>query len=396
MTTETIIGKTTFRAGKVAIIASAHGIHDVYQAFLPTLLPVLIKNFSLIKTEAGLLSVFMNLPSILQPFIGYLADRASLKRFVILAPAVTAILMSSLGLATSYWMAVLILVVVGLSSASIHATGPVIAGRLSGERLGLGMSFWMVGGEIGRTLGPIIIVMAIRFLQPEGVPWLAVVGVLTSILLYSLLKDVHPQAVGGLPSMHWKEAVKVMRPVLIPVIGITITRAFIFSSASTYLPTFLTDEGSELMKAGIWLSIYQAAGVVGALTSGPLSDRLGRRPLLTFSLLGSALCMVGFLSVEGWLQIPFLMALGFSLISNAPVIMAAIQESFPSNRALANGIYMAVSFVSSSIATLMVGAAGDLFSLRTAYFISAILVLLGLPFIRMLPAANGKTLEPGP
>ncbi len=61
--------KASFQTEKVTLLAAGHGVQDTYQAFLPALLPILIDKFSLIKTEAGLLSVFVNTPSLLQPFI---------------------------------------------------------------------------------------------------------------------------------------------------------------------------------------------------------------------------------------------------------------------------------------------------------------------------------------
>jgi len=386
------VGESTFRAGKVSAIAAAHGVHDTYQAFLPPLLPLLIEKFSLIKTEAGLLSVFMTAPSLLQPFIGYLADRRSLRIFVILTPALTALAMSLVGIAPFYWLAAMLLLIAGLSSASLHATGPVLAGRLSASRLGLGMSFWMVGGELGRTLGPIIIVAAVSTLGVQRTPWLAVGGVLVSLWMAYQLRHLprrHPESHQALP---WKKAIITMRPVLIPLSIILVTRALAFVSVSTYLPTFLTEEGASLMLAGASLSVLEAAGVIGALISGSLSDRIGRRPVMTFSLISTSLFIFLLLNLRGWLQFPALLGLGFGLLSMTPVVMAIVQESFPENRALANGIYMAVSFVSSSFATLAIGAIGDLFNLRTAYLLSAVLVLVGLPFLFRLPGSR-KTLK---
>lgn len=385
------VGESTFRAGKVSAIAAAHGVHDTYQAFLPPLLPLLIEKFSLIKTEAGLLSVFMTAPSLLQPFIGYLADRRSLRIFVILTPALTALAMSLVGIAPFYWLAAMLLLIAGLSSASLHATGPVLAGRLSASRLGLGMSFWMVGGELGRTLGPIIIVSSVSTLGVQRTPWLAVGGVLVSLWMAYQLRHLprrHPESHQALP---WKKAIITMRPVLIPLSIILVTRALAFVSVSTYLPTFLTEEGASLMLAGASLSVLEAAGVIGALISGSLSDRIGRRPVMTFSLISTSLFIFLLLNLRGWLQFPALLGLGFGLLSMTPVVMAIVQESFPENRALANGIYMAVSFVSSSFATLAIGAIGDLFNLRTAYLLSAVLVLVGLPFLFRLPGGR-KTL----
>jgi hypothetical protein len=52
------------------------------------------------------------------------------------------------------------------------------------------MSFWMVGGELGRALGPIITVTAIAYLTVEGLPWLMLAGLLTSIYLSTKLNSL--------------------------------------------------------------------------------------------------------------------------------------------------------------------------------------------------------------
>lgn len=390
MAVEQVIEEQKFQTEKVAIIAGGHSVHDTFQAFLPALLPVLIEKFSLIKTEAGLLSVFMQAPSLLQPIIGLLADRLSLRIMVILAPAVTAIMMSFLGIAPNYVMASLLLIVAGLSSASIHAVGPVIAGRLSANRLGMGMSFWMVGGELGRTLGPIIIVTAVRYLKPEGSPWLAMAGILTSFVLYIYLRNIPDRPANGPSGLPWRAALKSMRPILLPVTGIVLTRAFAFVSVATFLPTFMTEQGADLVFAGASLSVLEAAGVAGAFFGGVISDRLGRRPILAAGLVLSSIFIFAFLGSHGWLLFPILIGLGFTLLSITPVVMATVQESFPENRALANGVYMAVSFISSSVVTLLIGGISDLFSLSTAYTVSAVLILAGLPFVFLLPKTNGK------
>jgi len=67
------------------------------------------------------------------------------------------------------------------------------------------------------------------------------------------------------------------------------------------------------------------------------------------------------------------------------VAMALVQESFPQNRALANGLYLAMAFVLRSLIVVLLGAIGDLFGLRQAFTISAIVPLLGLPLVFLLP-----------
>jgi FSR family fosmidomycin resistance protein-like MFS transporter len=373
-----------FQTNQVVTIGAAHAVHDTYTAFLSPLLPVFIENLSLSKTEAGLLTVFNQGPSLLQPFIGHLADRVSLRFLVILTPAVTATVMSLLGVAPSYAVLAVLLMVVGLSSATLHSVAPVIAGRLSGKSLGRGMGFWMVGGELGRTVGPLVIVTAIQFLGLEGTPWLMIGGWLTSVLLFFRLRDVEARAPSAGEGLPWRRALRVMGPLLVPLVGIIFVRSFMSAALTTYLPVFLTEEGAELWLAGVSLSVLEIAGVVGALAGGSLSDRLGRRTILLISLAVTPFLMLAFVAVDGWVRFPLLLALGLSALSITPVIMALVQESFPENRALANGVYMALSFGIRSGVVLVLGAMADLWGMRPAFTASAIIPLLGLPFLLLL------------
>jgi FSR family fosmidomycin resistance protein-like MFS transporter len=382
---------TDFQTGRVVTVSAAHGVHDTYTAFLPSLLPVFIATFALSKTEAGLLSVFMQAPSLFQPFIGHLADRVSLRYLVILAPAVTAAMMSLLGIAPGYAVLALLLMLAGVSSAGIHSVGPVMAGRLSGSRLGRGMGFWMVGGELGRTLGPIVIVGAVQILTLRGTPWLMIAGLCMSVLLFVLLRDVTGRPSGMAEALPWREALGSMGRLLAPLIGIIIVRLFMVSALTTYLPTFLSEEGAGLFFAGASLSILEGAGVAGALLGGSLSDRFGRRAILFGSMLATPLLMFAFLAVDGWFRIPVLLLLGLSALSVGPVIMALVQESLPENPALANGVYMGLSFVLRSGVIVVIGMIGDLLNLRSAFAVSAVAPLLGLPLILLLP---GKSVQP--
>ncbi len=379
-----------FQINRVLTIAAVHAVHDTYTAFLPPLLPEFISRFLLSKTKAGLLTVFLQAPSLLQPVIGHLSDRVSLRYLVILAPAVTATMMSLLGVAPGYAVLALLLTITGLSSAALHAVGPVMVGSVSGPSLGRGMSFWMVGGELGRAFGPIVVVTVVKFLTPEGLPWLMPAGLLASVFLFIRLRNEPgrpPRVNQGLP---WRSALKRMRPVMVPLVGIIIVRVFMNSALTTFLPVFLNEQGADLWFAGASLTILQAAGVAGAMFGGSISDRLGRRLILFVSLMTTPIFMFVFLTVSGWAQIAILPLLGYTSISITPVLMALVQENFPENRALANGLYLALGFSIRSGAVVLMGALGDLFSLRQAFTASAVLMLLGIPLILLLPTESRK------
>ena len=93
-----------FQSGRVLSLSSAHMIHDIYTAFLAPLLPLFITNLSISKVEAGLLAVYIQAPSLIQPVIGHWADRKNLSLVVCIAPTLSAIIMSWLGLVPNYIM----------------------------------------------------------------------------------------------------------------------------------------------------------------------------------------------------------------------------------------------------------------------------------------------------
>jgi FSR family fosmidomycin resistance protein-like MFS transporter len=385
---ETLQDNREFQTGRVAIVSTAHAVHDTYTGFFPALLPILIQKFSMTNTAAGMLSVFMRIPSLLQPFIGHLADRKNLRLLIILAPAVTGAAMSSLGIATSYGFLAFLLILAGTSSSFLHAIGPVLGSTFSGVKLGRGMSFWMVGGELGRALGPLITVSVLGFFTLEQFPWLMMAGVLTSVLLYSKLHMVTTLPAVKHLAVPFKENLKLMKGVMLPVTLLHLSLASIIASLTIFLPTYLTIRGSNLWMAGASLTILEISGMIGAFLAGTLSDRFGRRRILGISFTLTPILMVLLTVTQKLWQIPILILLGFSAISVTPVIMAIVMENFPENRSFANGVYMALSFIIGALATLLVGFLSDLFDMQLTFLISAGLALLGLPIIFWLPKSK--------
>jgi FSR family fosmidomycin resistance protein-like MFS transporter len=382
----------TFQAGRVATIAAGHWVHDSYTAFLAPMLVVFKQTMGLSNTEAGLLSVFMQEASLVQPLIGGLADRFSVRYFVIFAPAATALAMSLLGVAPSYLALALLLTLAGLSSACIHAVGPVMVGNVSGrQKLGLGMSLWMVGGESGRFIGPLVIGFTITTWGAASTPWLMIGGVLTSAALLLTLKErMGRKAEFARQKASLREELRGKRKLLAVLLGFIIIHVFMSASLVTYLPILLHDEGESLWLASVSLSVLQAAGVVGALFGGTLSDRLGRRLMLFLAVAPTPVLMFLFLATSGWVRFPLLALLGLTSLSVTPIVMALVQESFPHNRALANGFYMALSFVIRSVVVVLTGQMGDLFGMRTAFAVCAVVPLLGLPLLRFLPGRQAR------
>ena len=377
-------GTDEFQLGKLATIAGGHAVHDTFTAFLPPLLPRFVEKMSLSNTAAGSLVPFLQISSLLQPVIGHLADRTTLRWIVVLGPAVTATAMSLLGWAPGYMALALLLLVAGVSVAAFHATAPVAVGYLSGRRLGRGMGLWMVGGELGRTLGPLVVVSALAVMSPRSMVFLALAGVATSVVLHFRLRDVPLRSRGDGEQAPWRLAVGAMRGTMVVLAGLIMLRGMMTMSATVFLPLFLTEEGANVWLAGAALSIVEAAGIAGALVGGWVSDHVGRRAVLVFGQIAAPIALLAFLAADGAMRIALLPFLGFALLAIPPVFMAVVQERFSESRALANGVYLSLNFVIRSLAAIGYGAVGDAFGLSTAMVIAAGAAFGGLPLIWLL------------
>jgi FSR family fosmidomycin resistance protein-like MFS transporter len=371
-----------FQAAQVAPIAASHLVHDTYTAFIAPLIPVLIENFSLSLTQVGWLNACLQLPHLLNPLIGFLADKISVRNFIILAPAATATLVCSMGFMPGFYTLALLFFVTGISVAAFHAPAPAMIARVSGLQVGKGMSWFMASGELARTIGPLVAVWAVSLWTLDGLWRLAVIGWATSLLLYLRLRKVaaHPEKPGDLRAI-----LPLLVTLFLPLGLVNFFRNFLLECLTTFLPTYISSEGQSLWIAGAALSLLEFAGVAGALLSGTLSDRLGRKRILLISAVVSTLLTLVYLNIEGWLQIPVLLGLGFMALSGMPVMLAIVQEQVPNNRATANGIFMVIAFMLRPLAGLAIGMIGDQWGLQTAFTGAALISLLSLPFIMLLP-----------
>lgn len=374
-----------FHTEQVLTVAGGHFVHDSFSAFLPPLLPLLQERLATSYAGVGSLVIFTQLPSLLTPLIGYLADRISLRYFVILAPAITGTLMSCMGLASNYLMLVILFLAAGLSSATFHAPAPAMIGRISGNRIGTGMSIFMATGELGRTVGPLVVVAGVAWWGLEGIWRLALISWLVSLFLWWRLRTISARPItkaqGDLSAVAGQ-----MRRIFLALGAMMVPQMCMVVAVTTYLPTFMSDElDASLWLAAASLTILEGAGVVGALVTGTVSDRLGRRNMLLILLSAAPILLIAFLYAPSWATLPLLVALGLTAISQTPVKMAIVQDNFPHHRAVANGIFMSMNFVIRAVAIGAVGLLADRFGLMNAFLWSGLVAFLSVPAVFTLP-----------
>lgn len=380
--------KARFQSGNVIIISFSHLLHDIYSSFLAPILPLLIDKLGMSLTAAGLLSVIQRIPSLFNPFVGIMAENMKIRYFVIFAPALTTIVMSLIGLAPGYLILAILLFVAGFSSTLYHVPSPVMIKRISGDKLGKGMSYFMVGGELARTLGPLIIVAAATHWGLEGTYKLIPFGILASIILFFRLRkiDLREDFIKTKEKPEYYKTFIKFLPTF-AILGFMIFfRGAMKSALTLYLAVYLTEiKGNTLWFAAIALSVLQLAGVLGTFTSGTISDRIGRRTTMVIITMITPFLMWLFLNAHGVLTFPVLIVTGFFLVAPGPVMLAIIQELKTKHLAFVNGIYMTITFGFNSLMLLLVGVFSDHFGMEKTYIIAGLVATLSIPFAFMLP-----------
>ncbi|SHO44509.1 MFS transporter [Desulfopila aestuarii] len=380
MTREDKQSKPEFDTERVVLLSICHFIHDIYSSFLAPLLPFLIEKFALSLTQAGFLSTVMQIPALMNPYIGKLADRISVRYFIIMAPALTAVPMSLLGVAPSYGILLILLFLTGISVSLFHVPAPVLVYRVAGNRTGRAMSFYMTGGELARTLGPLTIISAISLLGFEGFYPVMIVGIIATIVMYFKFKEM-PVTLKPKEKTSIRKTWREMRGLLLPLSAIVVVRGFMHACLTAFLPLYIMQQSGNVWLAGIALSIFEGAGVVGILTVGGLSDRFGRKRLLMFCLVVAPCALLLFTVTSGWFQLGILLVTGFSLLSTTPVMLAMIQEYSEDGSSAANGIFMMISFLARSAVVVLVGFVADMLGLEKTYVICGVIGLAGIPFV---------------
>jgi len=376
-----------FNKSQVATISLAHLAHDTYSSFLAPILPLLIEKLGISLYLVAFLDIARKLPSLLNPFFGILAERTDARYFVILSPALTAFAMSLLGLASSYEILIILLIISGISSTLFHIPSPGIIKASSGNKIGMGMSFYMVGGELARTIAPLMITAGISLWGLEGTWRLMPFGFLASFILYLRLKDfkIQKKYTKKAEKGDAKKVVKEFLPLFSVIGGYMLFQSAMKMATTLYLAVYLTQHDFSLWYASIALSVLQFFGVIGTLLSGSISDKIGRQNMLVFTSSASAIAMTLFLFCESiYTMFPVLALLGLFIFSSSPVLLAVIHEVDTKMPIFVNSLYMSINFSISSIVVLLMGIYGDSMGLDKTYEIASILAFCAIPFAFML------------
>jgi FSR family fosmidomycin resistance protein-like MFS transporter len=390
-----------FQRGRVLTISAAHFVHDCYTAFLAPALPLIIDKLGISYGMTGLLAVIQRIPSLFNPLIGIVAERPVMRYMVIFSPAMTAVFMSLIGLAPAYTFLAVLLFFSGISSTLWHIPTPVIVKQVSGKRIGKGMSYYMGGGELARTAGPLVILGVISWWGLEGMWRMMPLGFMASVVLWVQFRkarfspSVSPRK--HQEGSYWRIFLRFSTAFVLTG-GFTLFQAGMKASVTYFLPTFLTSTGNSLHYSELALTVIQLAGAMGALFAGTISDRIGRfRTLLIISIVTPLLTLL-FLRLEGFWIFPVLLPLGFFIFAPTSVMLATVQELNTEKKAFVNSIYMTLNFFVSVMVYPLVGAAIDRLGFLPTFHFIAFLGFGAVPIVlftrRGLQKISGTPVPP--
>ena len=379
--------KFTFNRSKVITVSSAHFLHAFYSSFLAPLLPLLLNKYGINLAAASWLSLLQRIPSLFSIVLGTFAHKIPWRPIIILSPLITAISGSLLGAAPNILLLGILLFTIGMSLAVFHVPAPVMIKIFSGKRVGKGMSFYMLGGESARMLGPLLIVSAVSWWGLEGTWRLAIPAIIATVILSLTVERIPYETIDtkDITALKWKTTLRKYSGFFIALTIYMLFRSVMRAALSTFLPTYMVGmKGSSLLYGAFSLSILQATAVVGTFVSGSISDKIGRFNTLLILAVVSPFFMFLFLWTGPALQVISLLALGFVLTASTPVLLALVQEQGSNQPALMNGSFTTINFISGALSVLASGYIGDAIGLVKTFQISGYLAFIAIPAVFLL------------
>jgi MFS family permease len=141
------------------------------------------------------------------------------------------------------------------------------------------------------------------------------------------------------------------------------------------LPLLFVRGGLPIGQVGLLAALYPAVWGLGQLLTGPLSDRLGRKPLITGGMLLQAMALAGTAlagSFLPWAAAAILLGVGTAMVY--PTLLAAISDvAHPNWRASAVGVYRLWRDTGFAVGALLAGLVADLAGLEAAVWVVAVL-----------------------
>ncbi len=362
---------------KFYFLTFLHTVLDSYATLLSHLQPLLLTKLATTAARNSLAGNFVSIYSVFSSFgqvlFGWLSDRLRTVHFLTIGVAFSAIGLSLLWLAPSANIVYLLLAIGGIGVAAFHPQATTYAGALASEQRGMGISIFLTGGNIGRALGPVVLLFipyrfGMEYLVWEMIPGLVVALLVPKVLRFEKTLDL-TASTRGTPTdaqipqePFWSVASPRMLP-LIVLFVIAAMRTVTLTGIETFLSVHLADQGYSDQGRSLVLALFIFAGSMGILSSGWLMSRINTYVLLLVSLLGAPPLLYGSLHTDGFSFLALLFLGNVVLTSSITVNIVLAQIMLHGHESIASGVMMGAAWGVGGFLNKIVGVLGDKFGL---------------------------------
>jgi len=362
-------------------------VTDIYMPVLPAILPLLIANNGYSYLAAGLLVTAYNVTSsFTQPLVGWLSDTKGFSVSISISLLVSAVFVALMGVAQNYYLIMLFAIIAALGHACFHPTALSLVSRLCiPENRGRITSFFVVGGNFGYAIGPLLAGVLVFWLGLPGLLFL----IFPALGMVFALRYLLPGGITGACASHTRPEVTTgagqsIKPFVILMI-VSILRAWAVFAAITFLPMFLVTRGYDLMTANIVMTLMLLSGVAGQVMGGHISDLIGRKEFMFIGLAASIPFFYLFFLGSGIVSIIAVLLFGFFLWSTFAVAVAMSHELLPGNVGLASGMMLGLAIGFGGLGVAVNGVIADHYSLGAALGTIPIPIVAAMLFMIILP-----------
>ena len=373
-------------------LTMVHFMGDFYSSFIAPLLPVFVDKLSLSMAQVGIvMGIIRFLAFIVQPSIGYVADRYPTRSFALGGLLLTVLFIPLSGLSPSFFVLILLLAFGSVGSSIFHPsiTGmvPVYAGRNSG----FSMSIFNTGGTLAFGIGPLFITWFVAQYGLSAMPATMLIGLGALIFLYRVIptpEDQELKTYGFINSL--KDTLGDVWKAVLLIWCVMVLRAVVGQSFMTFMPVLLAQKGYPLVAVGGVTSLFVVAGTLSGLTAGYLADKTGFKPIFywTHGLMTPALLL--FLNLSGsWIYLGAFTA-GLFVLATLPIGVVMAQELAPRGRSMVASLMMGFAYGLGGVVSPVIGKLSDLFSIQTVLQYVTFIPLLTLVIIFFFPDVGRK------
>jgi FSR family fosmidomycin resistance protein-like MFS transporter len=365
-------------------ISFSHFLNDTMQSLIPSVYPILKENYALDFAQIGMITLaFQVTASLLQPVVGYVTDRKAQPFSLAIGMGATFVGLLLLSVAHVYGMILVSAGLVGLGSAVFHPESSRIARMASGGRYGYAQAVFQVGGNFGSAMGPMLAALIVVPFGQPSISWFSVIAATAILILWRIGRWYKPRIAPRVSQAMARQpnAPSPRRTALAIVILIVLVFSkFIYmASLTSYYTFFLIHKfGVSTQTSQIFLFMFLAATAVGTYFGGPIGDRIGRRYVIWFSILGvlpfTLLLPFANLFWTAMLSI----VIGFVISSAMPAIIVFAQELMPHRFGMISGMFFGFAFGAGGLGAALLGEVADAKGIEFVYQACAFLPAIGL------------------